>query len=158
MNNVLGGRASGGTHDYIKFTIQPKGTIASHECRFAVILVRYHNHTCYHRIFVRQGYAPADIAGDGTKWHTSNLLYANNEAESPLDEGSMFRYGNIGQPIDAVNNKFDNFADNSTTEFKLAPTSEGKKSTWGQISNTDQNSKGFSEQTQTIDGRTCHVA
>ena len=158
VNNVLGGRASGGTHDYIKFTIQPKGTIASHECRFAVILVRYHNHTCYHRIFVRQGYAPADIAGDGTKWHTSNLLYANNEAESPLDEGSMFRYGNIGQPIDAVNNKFDNFADNSTTEFKLAPTSEGKKSTWGQISNTDQNSKGFSEQTQTIDGRTCHVA
>lgn len=158
MNNVVGGRVSGETHDFIEFTIQPKDTIAADESRFAIILVRYHNYSCYHRIFVRQGYAPADIANDGTLWHTANLRYANQEGNSPLDEGSMFRYGNIGQPIDAVNNAFDNFADNSATQFRLAPTSSDKTSPWNLITNSDKDSKGFSEQLQTIDGRTCHVA
>lgn len=158
VNNVLGGSASGETHDFIEFTIQPKDTIARDQVRFAVILVRYHNHTCYHRIFVRQGYAPVEIANDNVKWHVSNLRHENKEGDSPLDEGSMFRYGNIGQPIDAVNNKFDNFADNSETEFELAPTSEGKKSLWIDITNTTRDSKGFSEQPQTINSRTCHVA
>ncbi|MEI3555044.1 MAG: hypothetical protein V8Q54_10910 [Alistipes senegalensis] len=130
---------------------------------FRIILVRYHNYSCYHRIFVRQGYAPAQIAGTA-KWHCFNLCYENTEAKSPCEEESLSRYGNIAQPIDAVNNVFDDFKDHATTEFKLAPASSGKTGTWTavagktQITSRSHGSAGFSDLNQTIGNSVCHVA
>ena len=163
INGVLGGSARGATGSEVQFTYQPDGTIPEDQCRFGIILVRYHNYSCYHRIFVRQGYAPAQIAGTA-KWHCFNLCYENTEAKSPCEEGSLFRYGNIGQPIDAVNNVFDDFKDHATTEFKLAPASSGKTGTWTavagktQITSRSHGSAGFSDLNQTIGNSVCHVA
>ena len=163
INGVLGGSARGATGSEVQFTYQPDGTIPEDQCRFGIILVRYHNYSCYHRIFVRQGYAPAQIAGTA-KWHCFNLCYENTEAKSPCEEGSLFRYGNIAQPIDAINNVFDDFKDHATTEFKLAPASSGKTGTWTavagktQITSRSHGSAGFSDLNQTIGNSVCHVA
>ncbi len=164
INGVRGGTAKGATGSEIRFNYQPYGTIPKDQCRYGIILIRYHNYSCYHRIFVRQGYAPDEIAGTA-KWHCFNLCYNNTEAKSPCEEGSLFRYGNIGQPIDAVNNVFDNFKDHAKTEFDLAPVESKKKGTWTKISGKEEmfitnkklDSEGFS--TQTIGGNSnCHVA
>ena len=164
INGVLGGRAKGATGSEIRFSYQPDGTIGADQCRYGIILIRYHNYSCYHRIFVRQGYAPAQIAGDA-KWHCFNLCYNDTEAKSPCEEGSLFRFGNFDQPIDATNNVFDNFKDHATTEFDLAPLESGKKGTWTevagktQITNRPRASEGFSDRKQTINGNSnCHVA
>ena len=164
INGVLGGRAKGATGSEIRFSYQPDGTIGADQCRYGIILIRYHNYSCYHRIFVRQGYAPAQIAGDA-KWHCFNLCYNDTEAKSPCEEGSLFRFGNFDQPIDATNNVFDNFKDHATTEFDLAPWESGKKGTWTevagktQITNRPRASEGFSDRKQTINGNSnCHVA
>ena len=153
----------GSTGSEIRFTCQPAGTIGEDQSRCGIILVRYHNLSCYHRIFVRQGYAPIRVAGSA-KWHTFNLKYQDHEAAAPCEEGSLFRYGNVDQPIDAVNNQFDRFADHVTTPFRLAPTSSGLTGTWnavpGQtwITSKSRSSEGFSNMPQTIGGRQCHVA
>ena len=110
-----------------------------------------------------RGYAPIRVAGSA-KWHTFNLKYQDHEAAAPLREGSLFHYGNVDQPIDAVNNQFDRFADHVTTPFRLAPTSSGLTGTWnavpGQtwITSKSRSSEGFSNMPQTIGGRQCHVA
>ncbi len=158
LNGVVNGVVNGSTGSDIEFTYQPAGTIDKDECRYGIIKVEYHNYSCIHRIFVRQGYAPDNIVPDGCKWHCFNLRYKNKEGESPLEEGSLFRYGNIDQPIDAVNNIADNFANHSRTEFKLAPVPTSGTAIWSTITSTDQNGIGFSNQTQTIDGKSCHVA
>lgn len=139
INGVLGGRAKGATGSEIRFSYQPDGTIGADQCRYGIILIRYHNYSCYHRIFVRQGYAPAQIAGDA-KWHCFNLCYNDTEAKSPCEEGSLFRFGNFDQPIDATNNVFDNFKDHATTEFDLAPL-ESKKRGHGQRSREKRRSR-----------------
>ena len=72
--------------------------------------------------------------------------------------------GNVDQPIDAVNNQFDRFADHATTPFRLAPTSSGLTGTWNavpgqtRITSKSRSSEGFSNMPQTIGGRQCHVA
>lgn len=153
----------GSTGSEIRFTCQPAGTIGEDQSRCGIILVRYHNLSCYHRIFVRQGYAPIRVAGSA-KWHTFNLKYQDHEAAAPCEEGSLFRYGNVDQPIDAVNNQFDRFADHATTPFRLAPTSSGLTGTWNavpgqtRITSKSRSSEGFSNMPQTIGGRQCHVA
>lgn len=49
----------GGDQTSITFQFKPNGTIADDaEPRCGVIRVYYHNYTCVHLIFVRQGYAP----------------------------------------------------------------------------------------------------
>ena len=167
LNGVVNGVVNGSTGSDIEFTYQPNGTIDKDKCRYGIIKIEYHNYSCIHRIFVRQGYAPDNIVPNGCRWHCFNLRYQNKEGESPLEEGSLFRYGNIGQPIDAINNKFDNFADNSKTEFKLAPVYVDHKTgaitasgtaTWDKITSESRDGAGFSTQLQTIDGKTCHVA
>ena len=160
---MLGGTVEGSTGSEIRFTCQPAGTIGEDQSRCGIILVRYHNLSCYHRIFVRQGYAPIRVAGSA-KWHTFNLKYQDHEAAAPCEEGSLFRYGNVDQPIDAVNNQFDRFADHATTPFRLAPTSSGLTGTWNavpgqtRITSKSRSSEGFSNMPQTIGGRQCHVA
>ena len=160
---MLGGTVEGSTGSEIRFTCQPAGTIGEDQSRCGIILVRYHNLSCYHHIFVRQGYAPIRVAGSA-KWHTFNLKYQDHEAAAPCEEGSLFRYGNVDQPIDAVNNQFDRFADHATTPFRLAPTSSGLTGTWNavpgqtRITSKSRSSEGFSNMPQTIGGRQCHVA
>lgn len=86
LNGVLGGTVEGSTGSEIRFTCQPAGTIGEDQSRCSIILVRYHNLSCYHRIFVRQGYAPIRVAGSA-KWHTFNLKYQDHEAAAPLRGG-----------------------------------------------------------------------
>ena len=84
LNGVLGGTVEGSTGSEIRFTYQPAGTIGEDQSRCGIILIRYHNLACYHRIFVRQGYAPMQVAGSA-KWHTFNLYYKDHETAAPCE-------------------------------------------------------------------------
>lgn len=96
----------GETGSTIDFRIKFNGTCSPQENRYAIIRVEYHNYTCYHLIFVRQGDAPDDLFdGTGTKWHAHNLRTSSKETDSPLEEGSLFKFLNLAQPIDAMCNK-----------------------------------------------------
>ena len=48
----------GSTGTPIDFTIRFNGTCNENESRCAIIRVDYHNYSCQHLIFVRQGEAP----------------------------------------------------------------------------------------------------
>ncbi len=96
---------SGRTDTPIDFNIDFKGKIGPNESRYAIVRVEYHNNTCYHLIFVRQGDSPDDLVEGGTVWHAMNMRDATTEASSPIDEGSLFKFGNLSQPIDAKQNK-----------------------------------------------------
>lgn len=91
----------GNTGTPIDFMVNFEGSCSENQNRYAVIRVHYHNYTCQHLIFVRQGDAPDALLEGGTKWHAHNLVTASSEAESPLDEGSLFKLGNMAQPIAA---------------------------------------------------------
>lgn len=75
------------------------------ENRYAIIRVEYHNYTCQHLIFVRQGDKPDDLVTGGVKWYAMNMKTTSELASNPLDEGSLFKFGNWSQPIDALSNK-----------------------------------------------------
>lgn len=113
---------SGHTRTNIDFNIKFNKTNHDNKVRNAIVRILYNNYTCTHLIFVRQGYAPQALsekgtvwAGsdektteiDGALWHTCNLIAEGYEAEDPRDEGSMFKFGNISDPIDAFNNVYD---------------------------------------------------
>lgn len=74
--------------------------------RYAVIRVEYHNYSCYHLIFVRQGNAPDNLITGGAKWCAENMRSKTAPASSPLDEGSLFKFGNWDTPIDALSNNY----------------------------------------------------
>ncbi len=97
---------SGRTDTPIDFNIDFNGTAADeNSSRYAIVRVEYHNNTCYHLIFVRQGDSPDALIDGGTVWHAMNMRDATTEASSPIDEGSLFKFGNLSQPIDAKQNK-----------------------------------------------------
>lgn len=75
------------------------------ENRYAIIRVEYHNYTCQHLIFVRQGDKPDDLVTNGVKWYAMNMKTTSELASNPLDEGSLFKFGNWSHPIDALSNK-----------------------------------------------------
>lgn len=99
--NVL---ATGVTDTPVEFVYEPGGKINSNQVRCGVIVVEYNNNSCRHRIFVRQGYAPLAIVAEGTEWYSFNLINNSKLAASPLDEGSMFKFGNLTQAIRENNN------------------------------------------------------
>lgn len=76
----------------IDFTIKFKGPATTP--RYAIIRVEYNYNSCYHLIFVRQGMEADDTFGDKRKWCTGNNIDQNNIATNPLDEGSLFKFGN----------------------------------------------------------------
>lgn len=140
----LGGQndtVMGSTGTPIDFTIHFNGTCGEKENRCAIIRVEYHDYSCFHLIFVRQGGAPLDLVGKGTLWHSYNMCTRNTEAGCPLEEGSLFRFCNWDQPIDAINNENDkipwinvsaeSFKDHANTPFLIAGSSERKL--WSQI-------------------------
>lgn len=113
-------RVQGRTGEYVKFQVHFIPTMSTKN-RYAVILVKYHDYTCKHRIMVRQGYDPDYIldAADAVKWHCFNMRGGEREAESPLEPGSQFRFGNLEYAIDA--------RANTTEQFGMAPN--GRKFT-----------------------------
>lgn len=54
----------GSTGTDIQFTYEPTGTCGQNSTRCAIILVEYHDYTCNHKIFVRQGYDKGVKLGD----------------------------------------------------------------------------------------------
>lgn len=93
----------GKTGSVIDFNVDFSGS--STENRYAIIRVEYHNYTCQHLIFVRQGDKPDDLVTGGVKWYAKNMRTTKELASTPLDEGSLFKFGNWGSPIDAKDNK-----------------------------------------------------
>lgn len=108
----------GSTGSKIDFYYKPAGTIASTQTRCGVIKITYHNNTCVHYVFVSQGDAPVAMGDSRTKWHTKNLEYRGKEVNTPLHEGSMFRYGNTYTAILADNNFRSKYAPFVRTHLK----------------------------------------
>ncbi len=123
---------TGVTGSDVQFWVRPKSAIGSNDVRCGMIKVTYHDNSCIHHIFLRQGYDPIDISGNGILWHTKNMYAAEQETESPLEEGSMFKFGNWDDAILAENNieKGYGVAPGKTYQFKLAG---GGSKTWEEI-------------------------
>lgn len=113
---------TGSTGSSITFTIRFNKLNTGNTVRNAIVRVLYNSYTCTHLIFVRQGYDAQAICesakdfehqnGGATpaKWRTFNRLSETLDADDPRDEGSLFKYGNLSQPIHPFNNcYFDNF-------------------------------------------------
>lgn len=119
----------GETGSEIKFYYEPNGVISKDRVRYGIIKVRYHNYTCEHLVFVRQGYAPIPVATDpnSTKWYSFNLVTGTEMATSPLDEGSLFKRFDFTHPIRAVNNITYPFKEQITFDNKVAWGSDKTK-------------------------------
>lgn len=111
----------GKTGSVIDFSVNFSGS--SSENRYAIIRVEYHNYTCQHLIFVRQGDKPDDLVTGGVKWYAMNMKTSTELASTPLDEGSLFKFGNWSQPIDASSNKnpFEPWINVTPENFKVYP-------------------------------------
>lgn len=111
--------------------------------RYAVIRVEYNNYTCYHLIFVRQGYGADNLLDGGAKWMAKNNLAINEFAATPLDEGSMFKYGKW-TGIKASNNKNskspwtsvtpNDFRGNAPSNFEWT---DGQTAAWNHVEGTN---------------------
>lgn len=92
------------TGSLIDFDINFKGTAPSGKSRFAVVRVEYNNESCYHLIYIRQGSAPVRLLDGEAKWHIGNLIASGKEATTPIDEGSLFKFGRVDWPIESRSN------------------------------------------------------
>lgn len=154
----------GETGSIIDFKIRFNGKCGENENRYAIIRVEYHNYTCYHLIFVRQGDAPDDLFdGTGTKWHAYNLRTKSKEADSPLEEGSLFKFNKLDYPIDAMSNKNsttpwinvkpDSFVNDASSLWIATDNTENKtKMAWGDIKPFPLSPWGENPVESTIDG------
>lgn len=121
----------------IDFHIKFNGTTSDDNPNYAIIRVEYNNYSCYHLIFVRQGYGPDDLIEGGTRWFTQNNVTKDRLTGNPLDEGSMFKFGNWNDAIAASNNKNgkspwtsvapDDFKKNAAGESRLTLAGGGSK-------------------------------
>lgn len=154
---ISGGEGS--TNSPISFTVAPKGKIKVTETACALVRVEYHNYHCVHYIHLRQGYAPLSLDGGKPYWHSFNVEYTDGanayECDTELEGGSMFRYGNLTQPIDGINNDFSYFGYTTTPfngKFALAPIGESERTdqlkTWDEI----KPNSSFTKTTFTVDG------
>ncbi len=110
------GSTSGGSGSYINVVVKPTGLSSEDQVNNAMLLIEYHDYKCVHYVHLRQGYAPQRIYdGDNAAyWHTFNVSYVENADDEtaaeahmthgPLDPGAMYRYGNLSDPIDLINN------------------------------------------------------
>ncbi|MCD8235289.1 MAG: DUF4906 domain-containing protein [Prevotellaceae bacterium] len=151
MISLKGADSDGYVHGTIDspmdFYIEFNGKCASRETvRCAIVLVEYNNYTCHHRIFVRQGYAPLVLNDEKIKWHSFNLYSSNEETKSPLEEGSLFKYGNLEEAILAENNK--KFGFQKPVNDSLLSLAGGGSKAWINIlaaTNKAVDSEGFSK-------------
>ena len=115
------------------------------ENRYAIIRVEYHNYTCQHLMFVRQGDNPDDLVTNGVKWYAMNMKTTSELASNPLDEGSLFKFGNWSHPIDALSNKnpFEPWINVKPEDFKVYPedgltnAATGDKMEWTDITQSN---------------------
>ena len=166
-------QAEGSTNSIISFSVAPDSKLTnSTETACALVRVEYHDYHCVHYIHLRQGYAPLSLDGN-TYWHSFNMRYTDNdlayESDCELDEGSMFRYGNLTKAIDAINNTWDDqfttTAHYSNSKFILAPVGETERenslqyATWGEIQPKDEFPKDelTKNTTFTVDGVACRM-
>lgn len=100
-NPMISDTIYGENGEDIDFSMLFKGKCSSDKVsRHAVVRVEYHNYTCFHLIFVRQGNAPVKLTSGATyKWHNSNRMTKYNDTDNPIDEGSLFKFGNWDWPI-----------------------------------------------------------
>lgn len=143
----------GSTGSYIDFTIGFKGETPKDGSRCAIVRVEYHNYSCVHLIFVRQGQAPMALVEGGSEWLTCNMRTKDQEASCPLEEGSMFRFGDWDNPIDATNN-VEVGVSNRIYPLKIAENED--KILWDDIPSSDYN--GSFSSTRLKDGREVAVA
>lgn len=125
----------------IDFNIKFNSKNYSTTPRYAVIRVEYNYNSCYHLIFIRQGYDAHNSVGvkSGNKWCVGNAISQGSVATNPLDEGSLFRFGNWNG-IKAENNvnskavwrkvKPDDFIGNAATSLKMV---DGTTKSWSDI-------------------------
>lgn len=138
-DGVIHGKTGSVIDFYVNFNGQE-----GDENHYAIIRVEYHNYTCQHLIFVRQGNKPDNLLDGGTLWYAENMRTKTELASSPLDEGSLFKCGNWDNPIDALNNKNPKLWINvRPADFQLYPSDgfviagkkEEAKQTWANITN-----------------------
>ena len=148
----------GETGTLIDFTVNFDGPCGADESRCAIIRVEYHDYSCYHLIFVRQGSSPMKLFNESkTLWHTCNMRTKTEEAGCPLEEGSLFKFGNWDQPIDATMNNFEGGQlgqNEGWRSFLIAGTNTKKK--WTEITCSGKKDVGFSD--LTINGKKVSVA
>lgn len=106
-------RVSGSSRSEIDFTIK-FNRMGGTGNKNAIVRIKYHNYTCTHLIFIRQGYDPQAICPGGpvyknanapaTVWDTFNMVAGDVMADDPRDEGSLFKFGNPYNCISSINN------------------------------------------------------
>lgn len=106
-------RVNGASRSEIDFTIK-FNRMAGGGNKNAIIRIKYHNYTCTHLIFIRQGYDAQAICDGGpvyqnsnasaTLWETFNMVGGNKMADDPRDEGSLFKYGAVNDAISSIDN------------------------------------------------------
>lgn len=143
---------SGGTLSNIDFNVNFTGTTPEGQSRFGIIEILYHNYSCVHQIFVRQGDAPVRMFSQAINnkyvyWHAKNMRMKAKEVDRPIDEGSLFRFGMWASPIDACNQRYTNpdpwvnispadFSignDIAGGNFRMADNPTGPTKTWNEI-------------------------
>ncbi len=144
---------TGATGSKIDFRVTFNSQLTSkNDVKSCIIRVDYHNNSCHHLIFVRQGYAPIALVSGGRKWHSFNMRSAGTEVSDPCDEGSLFRRGYWKNPIDATSNNNDkpvwinvipgDFKNHKNTPLRIAGTKndrgEWTELKWEQIPSTTE--------------------
>ena len=134
----IGDKIYGTTGSLIEFNYKPKTALTDkNSVRCAMIRIRYHNFSCEHVIFVRQGYAPVSILNGTPYWYSFNMRNQTTKTTSPLEEGSMFRWANWKDAINATNNKREGYRygqDITNKSLWIYPTNAGTQGTlWANI-------------------------
>ena len=151
-----GDKIKGNTDTHIKFRVNFKGTCPNATAvRCGIITITYHNNSCVHRIFVRQGYAPLALLSDRAKWHSFNLYTNGQETNSPCEEGSLFRANNLTQPISETNNRRAKFNDSNVGSLQLAPSGSAtwRNITYKDLSEFSNGEKTFSDDRIKVSGK-----
>lgn len=141
-----GSRIEGEDEHYIDFDINFNGNSGC-----AIVKVRYHNYTCEHEIFVREGYDPIDVSGKGDQlWTSFNIDHfekVGNEYKavpvtSPIAEGSLFRRTSYVAILQSNNDRYPRCVrPPSGSKFAVHdPDSNTTEMTWSEIINNKKGS------------------
>lgn len=159
----VGGKIYGDTGSEIEFYYEPTDKLSSADAepRCAMIRIRYHNFSCEHTIFVRQGYAPLAVASGQKRWYSYNMRTQTERTQSPLEEGSMFKWRSWNIPINATNNKRGGvygFNQNLwSSPLWIYPTNQGNEGAkWREIGRDA--AQGGTWDNATIDGKSVQIA
>lgn len=94
--NTQGGKISS-LENEVRFTYTPKSKNTGNEARYGVVLVKYHNYNCEHRIYLRQGYQLTVMPGSSVAWSMFNCIGDGNNgqeiAEYPTQTGYFYLPG-----------------------------------------------------------------